>query len=703
MLPAKTGSQRVEKGRAAWPMGAGGRLWALALLLRTWAAQGVTVAIDGLGSVVGGSQPGCETFLGVPYAEPPIGALRWREPQPVRSWAPRTLDGLRWGPVCPQSGGGWDSLNATWTDEACLSLNIFRPRGSSRPWPVFVWIHGGNYLNGGANDAEQNGCDLVRRAGDVVVVTIQYRLGVLGFLGGSAVRAGNQNRTHGSFGLLDQIQALRWVRAHIGAFGGDPSRVVAAGESAGAGSVSALVASPLARGLLSGAIMQSGGFATWTAKTADQAQSVFDDLAARSGCAAATDLSCLRSLDAARLVALGQQLTAYPDTWTDCRWAPTIDGVVLTAHPARAYGGVFAAGIPGGSPEVEDVPLILGSNREDGSWFASLDRVYPSPLLSRSLTARDYSDWLARNFVPESAASAVESAYGPSERSSDWATENDFWGVAQQIVGDLAFICPARAAAVALSETRARATPVYAYYFGGVGPDADYGACHGAEIPYVFAQKAGGTDAGALSTNMVAYWTNFVHFGNPSPPNSSVTDSRSAYGSTLPLPSALHEWPPFSDGPSPARAVLTLGLDPAGAEVGVASDVQAFVCDFWSAVGVGPELVLATQAPTAGSSCDTRSWACTAASTRAWILAVAATALIGCACVATRLARSAFSQGRYSNLGSSGTAVVEMGDLDRWMPSLDREEDDAGVASSSSQPQSPSPRANETEAFVQAS
>jgi para-nitrobenzyl esterase len=204
---------------------------------------------------------GIRLFKGIPYAAAPVGALRWKPPQPVESWS-----GIRsvaeWGPRCLQSNrlGDLDPLNKR-MDEDCLYLNVWTPtRSNDQALPVMVWIHGGSNLNGAGSQPEYDGSRLARKG--VVVVTINYRLDVFGFLAHPELTQESDTKSSGNYGLLDQIAALKWVQKNIRVFGGDPNQVTVFGESAGSIDISLLMASPLTKGLFKRAIGESGAALT---------------------------------------------------------------------------------------------------------------------------------------------------------------------------------------------------------------------------------------------------------------------------------------------------------------------------------------------------------------------------------------------------------------------------------------------------------
>jgi para-nitrobenzyl esterase len=227
---------------------------ALCLMSATvWARPALTES----GAVAGVSQHGLTVYKGVPFAAPPVGELRWREPQPLAKWQ-GTRKADTFAPACLQEGVSMPGETPPATSEDCLYLNIWSPaRKGQERLPVMVWIHGGGYTNGSASMPLYWGDELARRG--IVVVSIAYRLGPLGFLAHPELTAESGHKSSGNYGLLDQLAALEWVQRNIAAFGGDPGRVTIAGQSSGAMAVSILMASPRAKGLFHGAIGQSGG------------------------------------------------------------------------------------------------------------------------------------------------------------------------------------------------------------------------------------------------------------------------------------------------------------------------------------------------------------------------------------------------------------------------------------------------------------
>jgi para-nitrobenzyl esterase len=208
------------------------------------------------GRLAGTSRDGVAAFRAIPYAAPPVGSLRWRAPAAPKAWR-GIRDASAFGPVCPQPPVDWAGHDLDRQSENCLTLNVWTPSlASSARLPVMVWFHGGGYTNGSGSQATYEGTKLAKRG--VVIVTVNYRLGGLGFLAHPALSAESPLHTSGNYGLLDQIAALKWVRANIARFGGNPNNVTIFGQSAGGGSAMLLTISPLARGLFQKAIFESG-------------------------------------------------------------------------------------------------------------------------------------------------------------------------------------------------------------------------------------------------------------------------------------------------------------------------------------------------------------------------------------------------------------------------------------------------------------
>ena len=409
--------------------------------LASWAQS--PVVTTGSGPVQGAVENNIAVFRGLPFAAPPVGQQRWREPQPVQPWS-AVRQASTAGASCPQKrglslegGGDPGTIN-----EDCLYLNVFTPRADAgAKLPVMVWIHGGALIFGGGGLPLYDGSALARRG--AVVVTLNYRLGRLGFFTHPSLE---QERPGGpvNFGLLDQIAALQWVRQNIGAFGGDATRVTVFGQSAGAQSVLALMASPLAAGLFHGAIAESPyGVPSHTRAKAAATGAAIADAVGLPGARASMD--ALRRIPAERLSALdGKEVTLTSSFITSDAAVP------LPLLEAFQQGREAA------------VPLVIGSNSDDAS-VALAFGIDPAQVVQKLGMARS----VAKPFYPEV----------KSERQLGLALGRD-----------VAFTAFARRIAYLHSQK----SPTWRYYFshtgvgaGGSPGAAGPGAGHGAEVPYV--------------------------------------------------------------------------------------------------------------------------------------------------------------------------------------------------------------------------
>lgn len=309
-----------------------------------------------LGQLRGERTSGVEFFLGVPFAQAPIGNQRWRDPLPHAGWA-ETRDATRPAPACyqPQARpfGPYTAefLIGPEVSEDCLYLNVWKPAQVAPRTPVLVWIHGGGFGSGSGSIPIYNGEALARRG--VVVVTVNYRLGVFGFLAAHQLTEESGRQTSGNYGLLDQIAALRWVQTNIAAFGGDPNNVTIAGQSAGAASVSDLIASPLARGLFHRAIAQSGSGMGVEMPTLSEAEATGQRVLAKAG---VRDIAELRDLPAEAVLAASDLDPPRPGAMPVIHFAPNRDGVVILGDPRD-----------GASPIQSPVPLLTGFNADEGA------------------------------------------------------------------------------------------------------------------------------------------------------------------------------------------------------------------------------------------------------------------------------------------------------------------------------------------------
>jgi para-nitrobenzyl esterase len=430
-------------------------------------------------------------FTGVPYAAPPTGDRRWTAPSTPEKWT-GVRDATTTAPTCSQ--GGYD---AEWNpvvigDEDCLYVDVLRPRRPERhgPMPVLVWLHGGNLASGAGS--EYDGARLAAR-GDLVVVTVNHRLGPLGFLSSPALDSGTS--ASGNLGLLDQAEALRWVRRNARAFGGDPHRVTLAGQSAGARSVCAHLASPGSRGLFHRAIVQSGACTTPVMTKAEADVKVAQAIAT-VGCAHAVDVAgCLRSLPAAHLIKqLADRGNPFLRERRDDPWGPVAGTHFLPRQPADALRTGHAA----------NVPLLLGSMRDEaqGAVLGNLP----------DLTAEDYADTIGHVFGDDAGTVLAEyPADGYPTPALALSAVLTHWG----------YSCPTLTTAHAAG----RHAPVYAYEMHEETPPADgvrYGAYHGWDLPFLWRTSIPVSQYPPLSTGqrrlsglMMRYWASFAHAADP--------------------------------------------------------------------------------------------------------------------------------------------------------------------------------------------
>lgn len=432
-------------------------------------------------------------FLGIPYAEPPIGNLRFRPPQPVVEWQ-ALYEAIVPGPDCvqpPYPAGSFYSSPKGEQSEDCLYLNVWTAAlNTDARLPVMVWIHGGALTRGSGANSTYDGTNLAKKG--VVLVAINYRLGPFGYLAHPALSAEDKNGSSGNYGVLDQIAALRWVKTNVQLFGGDPDRVTIFGESAGSWSVNVLVASPLAKGLFHRAIGQSGGlFGTLPRKSKDlpgmsSAESVGSQFATTLGITDKTSAAeALRALSAQAINQASSPQGAF-------RTRPNIDGYVLDA-PIQA---IFEAG------RQANVPVLLGSNENEATTLGGRRGVTSERFTSR---ARSRFGDLANEYLELFPAGSDETARASKQRAltAEW------------------FTCQMRTWARLTSTVDAKA---YLYRFTRVPPHPErekYGAYHAAEIAYVFNNLSAieyqwESEDRELADAISDIWVSFADNGNPS-------------------------------------------------------------------------------------------------------------------------------------------------------------------------------------------
>lgn len=477
-------------------------------------------------------------FLSIPYAAPPVGELRWKEPRPATPWR-GVRSAADFGNHCVQSASwdpGYEQPSHT---EDCLDLNIHTPSRGKARLPVMVWLHGGGLTAGAGADIVP---DSFAAATGTVVVTVNYRLGAMGFLALPGLDREARDGVSGNFGMLDQQAALRWVRANIGGFGGDPDRVTIAGESAGGRSVCTQLASPTARGLFHAAIVQSGAYSDCDARTGERASADGAAFAAKLGCTEpSTAVACLRSRPASQILAA--------QSGTD--WGPVTGGDFLPGRPITAFATGRAA----------PVPVLNGANSDEGRLFAFAQY----DLRGAPLTAQAYPQALRSAFGEERGTEAL-SRYP----LGDYPSPTLAYAAA---FGDQLFACPA----LRLNRSLTGRGPVYAYEFAdrtsppfaslrNLGTDFDFGATHVNEVQYLFDHFGLKAPLDAeqrdLARQMTRYWGSFIH-GR--------------------APQAAGE-PKMPDQGSRPGGVLVLRTASAGGNAISTSGYVEHRCDLWEAV-----------------------------------------------------------------------------------------------------------------------
>ncbi len=475
------------------------KIYLLLFTILLLAATACTTRKPGQVKVEGGWIQGTVTndliiFKGIPFAAPPVGDLRWKAPQPVEKWK-GIMPTSKFAPA-PMQGGNPPSGKS----EDCLYLNVWTPAKSTKEkLPVLVWIYGGGFSFGSTAEPVYSGENLAKKG--VVLVSIAYRVGQLGFLAHPELSAENPHHVSGNYGLLDQIAGLKWVQKNIAAFGGDPKKVTIFGESAGGISVSMLCASPLAKGLFQGAISQSGGsfgptrlttYPGENMKTLKQAEADGETYAQKAG---VSSIAELRKIEADKLP-MGFGMGSG--------W-PIVDGYVIPDDQYKLYE----------TGNYNDVPVLIGYNSDEGASF------------SREKTPEEYIAGVVKRYGKF--ADTLIQAY-PVGKDNVPKTARD-------LARDAAFGWHTWSWARLQSETGK--SKVFYYYFDQHpdypkdSPRYGYGSPHGQDVGYVFMNldtlNPNTTISDLeLSEAMGTYWTNFAKYGNPN-------------GEGVP------KWPAFSD------------------------------------------------------------------------------------------------------------------------------------------------------------
>ena len=440
-----------------------------------------SIVRTGLGDIAG--VPGeVHRFLGIRYAKPATGELRWQAPLPIEPWRD-VLDATRFGDDCPQAPAPMSRAPAQ--SEDCLRLNIWTPQPTvGANLPVMVWIHGGGFVGGSGADVRCDGRAFAARG--AVVVTLNYRSGIFGFLAHPALSARSAEGVSGNFGLLDQIEALRWIREHIAAFGGSSSRVTVMGGSAGSASIALLLTSPLARGLFQQAILHSPGTCRPLASLEE---------AERAGLGLGDDIDALRRAPDTEVLAMTARLVPKMRGLTTPRvLRPIRDGWLLPQDELPAFA----------SRAFERVPLLLGTNLDEGT------------KLTRAWTVASLAEY--RELLAQSFGDRANDAFALYPATAD----ADVRARVAEIFGDTQFNYGTWKLAYAMSDVR----PTWRYLFTRRPAGQADGPHHGDEVAYAFGNLEGQAPFGprfdevdtAVSMTMHDAWLRFALTGDPNGP-----------------------------------------------------------------------------------------------------------------------------------------------------------------------------------------
>eukprot|EP00756_Hemistasia_phaeocysticola_P009323 Hpha_TRINITY_DN14867_c4_g11::TRINITY_DN14867_c4_g11_i1::g.169029::m.169029 len=551
-------------------MAAGGMLGALIVACGV-AAEGQQdllrprVRIPGIGTVRGSRSNHVESFLGIPYAPPPI---RWQPPGPQPSWK-GVREAVEFGSTCMGSQCGCSSVpgaECNWTKDAedCLFLNVFRPAKGRTGIPVMVFIHGGAYQTGCSN-VYQAATFMNAAEQSFVYVSINYRLGPFGFLGSEKLRA--EDGSTGNFGFQDQRAALRWVKDNIAAFGGDPKRITIFGESAGAGSVAAHLVSRRSWPLFDHAIAQSGAGSIWNTKPMESAEAALNAVLSRADC---DTVYCLRQANASYLLGLGNGI---PTTKGYSPWSPVVDGVEFVETVWRlAEKG-----------EVKNCSVVIGSNRDEGALFSLMENQ------PRNMTEAEFDTSVVQKHLGSPATLPTlkrlyaEANYPYPKLRGDF---NYWWWALEALTTDRDFACPNRRFARNLKRAGVK---VFNYYlvhpsqtktslFPGTGPGSVL-VPHAEDIQFVFGCADPSVDSVgactspltgegeiALSHDFINAWTTLA-----------ATAAPGAVGGV--------EWPEWPESPSVGYERTSLEFDisrqAGGSGIIIGGPAIDEQCDFW--------------------------------------------------------------------------------------------------------------------------
>jgi para-nitrobenzyl esterase len=531
---------------------------------------------------VGVSKSGITDFLGIRFAAPPVGNLRFAPPAPPPAVA-GTLSAAAFGSPCPQSASPFGTES---TNEDCLFLNIYVPGSgvsARNNLPVMVFFYGGAFVDGEGSIYDPSN---MATQGNVIVVTVNYRLGILGYMASGALSAQSANRVSGNYGFEDQLFALQWVRQNIGAFGGNSHDVTIFGESAGGFSVCAAIVSPQGAGLFQRAISESGPCGEPLPSLAG-AQASGDAIVSALGCAESSDaasVACLRSAPAAAILAEQGNITSAASLTSLAAFFPNVDGVLIPQQPILSLAlGAY-----------NHVPIIEGTNHDEGRLFVALGFDL-NPQVG-AITAAEYPaaiQGVASALVTESSGLLATSATTAASGSNNAAEVNlitqeilhqyplaNYAGPGEAlgaVLTDGLFSCTANIS----NEIFSLSVPTYGYEFDDENAPTPelppisfpYGATHTDELQFLFTLASTPSALSPAEKNLAAvmqnYWSSFARNGTPNSPQTPA-------------------WAPFSIA---AGNVQSLNTSRSGVEFGFATQHH---CNFW--IGVLEQTVLASVA-----------------------------------------------------------------------------------------------------------
>jgi para-nitrobenzyl esterase len=517
------------------------------------------------GPVRGFVKSGVNTFLGIPYAAPPVGRLRWRPPQRHARWH-RTLKATAYRPTCAQVTTLGVFAGPASVHENCLYLNVFAPRAhrsGARGRPVLVWIHGGGNVDGESNDYDGSKLAKGGRYGgsNTVVVTLNYRLGLLGFLAHPALDS--EGHRFGNYGIMDIQAALRWVRRNIAAFGGDPDKVTLGGQSAGASDTGANMISPSSTGLFDRAILQSSPTSTFPPLSL--ALSRGSDFAEAAGCTGdnAAAAACLRKLSVARILELQGTANANGPYVN----GPMVDGKVIPISPQQAWT----------SGRFNHMPVMGGNTKDERTFSIGITEYFSGPP-QKPMTADNYIADVKQAYSGNAGPGGAPPPYPPGTADKVLAEYPLSNYATPELADDAAFTDPGACRARHVDALLAKSVPVYAYqfdyrnapYYFPSMPGFVPLAAHTIDIQFLFPLWHGGIlgvphrldgNETKLSNQLVAAWTSFAATGNPN------------HAANAP-------WPRYVSGSGP---YLSQNL-PSSTTVTDAQFAAMHHCDFWDGI-----------------------------------------------------------------------------------------------------------------------